>query len=417
MYITYDFFIKITIFLYALSVYVGFPLIGTVQANQLVAMLCLIQLPFLMRARHFRLALSGRELFYIVLLFLLWFSTIASAINSPSYISTFRVSVSYILGAVFLIFALQSRVSNLYVHVANSLLISAAITGLISLFDFYTGALGHWSVGAGARFQGMLNNPNQAAMMYVAILPIGFAKLLMLENKVYTLLVCVPIMLCVLQSSSNINVLLIPVALVLVSCTVLFSKKPGLGNRNVWSSRIIAFFLVVIVAMSPIWAFTALEVWSPRVYNFIQVLIYERDRIYDLSTASSRIETWRLAVDIGLRNPIFGYGAGVSWGEFAHAHNVLLDYFASRGFLGLFSIICFLSYVVFLSLKTLYIVVKGKAEIIGAFSSIGASVGMLGFVISNQFSDSMRSTTIPMLWLLMSIIFLFERHRRRSIED
>jgi exopolysaccharide production protein ExoQ len=80
----------------------------------------------------------------------------------------------------------------------------------------------------------------------------------------------------------------------------------------------------------------------------------------DMSTATGRTDIWRLAIQGGLENPLFGQGADF-WGLEArlrsgftgatHAHNLFLQVFSRSGFIGLASLLVFLYFLVQYSVR------------------------------------------------------------------
>lgn len=325
-------------------------------------------------------------------------SAVISGVGSIDPFSVVRFSGRYVLGllAVVALYRLLRSEGRLRI-LERSLLAGAAGSVALAVAGFFVAPLGELTVRYGDRAQALLNHPNQFAILLAALVPIAMSAAVRRPSFWLPWSALVLLVIGVALTGSKFNILVLGVMLPL---SALFSLTviPGV-RRKLELSLTLA---VLVFAIGAVGALAVTE-FSPRTMTTIGNLFTDPTEV---SAVSTRSELWQQAILLGLDYPFSGVGADQTgfYLPFDHAHNVFIEFFAGQGIWGLASLFVFLAVLAcVIGSALLTALCRPNVTATARLGLIGSSLGIVQFVISNQSSDSFGGTTLPMLWILISM--------------
>ncbi len=274
------------------------------------------------------------------------------------------------------------------------LLTGAVVSVGVAVAGFFLAPLGELTIRYGDRAQALLNHPNQLAMLLTTLVPIALANALKRPARVWPWLVLVVIAAGIALTGSKANLLLLAVVVPLTTMLALepirrLARRLALGLAL--GAATVAIGLVAVLTVSQ---------FNPRTLVTLERLFTDPGAT---SAVVSRSDLWLSAVQIGLEHPWTGVGAdnSVYYLPFAHAHNVVLDYFLTLGLPGLAALGALLAFVALVSLACVRLALRGPGQAYpDKLSLIGYALACLTYLASNMSSDSFGGTTLPMLWFV-----------------
>ena len=170
-------------------------------------------------------------------------------------------------------------------------------------------------------------------------------------------LVASALVLILTQSKTSIIAATLGLAIIYV-----WRLLPGIRSRNPAQGQngaLVAMALIAIISVAAAMIGAWVMFSDTSILAAIEGKLAAR-AVGDMSTATGRTDIWKLAIQGGLENPLFGQGADF-WGLEArlrsgftgatHAHNLFLQVFSRSGFIGLASLLVFLCFLIQYSLR------------------------------------------------------------------
>lgn len=395
------------LFLLGLSVWVGKGLnlgLVTVRPVDIVSVLLVMALLAqlaLLPGNSLRKHGNGGELVAALLIPILLVvgTSVVSAVNAVELAAVFRFAARYLLGAVLIgglsVFLFTHNRIRLLAH---SLLIGAVASVVVSAVAIVLPPLAAFTIRYGDRAQALLNHPNQFAMLLVSVIPLALALALKRHRRIGAWLVLAVLVTGVGLSGSKANLVLGVVALALTS--LLASQLHRRITRRVG----LAIGLTVGTVCFGYLAFLTVETVNPRTLATIERLLQEPEQVTAVIT---RVEMWETAIDLGLQYPWTGIGAGnaIHYLPYDHAHNVFIEFFMTLGVPGVLALaLLLLSIFVLVCVTLWYAITARSVPFTEKLLSVALPVGVLSYVLANQSSDSFGGTTLPILWVLTSML-------------
>ena len=283
-------------------------------------------------------------------------------------------------------------------RVLEAALLTGAVASVgLSALGFAFPALGEVTIRFGDRAQGLVNNPNQLAMMLVATVPIALAAALRAPRRLHRWLLLVALVAGVAFTGSKANLLLLAVGLPTLALLAAFLR------RGVMRKARTAFALTALAASSGAAAYWVVLRFNPRTLATFERLL---DDPAGTSTVASRREMWESALQTGLAHPWFGVGADHApfYLPHAHAHNVGIEFFLTMGAVGVAALAALLGAWLALALTSAWVAYTERgAPFAERVSLLAYAASLLAYVASNQTSDSFGGTTLPIAWIVSAL--------------
>lgn len=390
-----------------LSVWVGRGIdVGPVnlQAAQVATVVVALAL-FAAAAVSHRAPLAGlhptvRALFaaVVVAALLVAFAAVMSSGAALEPLSVVRFVARYVMGIVLvgaLLHFLRSRRSLRTLE--RALLAGASVSVTIAAVGFVVPALGTVTIRYGDRVQGLLNHPNQFAIMLLAVAPIALAFALRAPRQPLRWVVLVAMAGGIAFTGSKANLLLLAGGLPLLALIAASLRRGPVAQVRT------ALALTAAAAVASAAAYAVVLRFNPRTLATLQRLF---DDPTTTSTVQSRWGMWERAVQVGLEHPWFGVGADHArfYLPHAHAHNVSIEFFLTMGAAGLVALGSLVTAWLGLASVSMWLAYAVRsapfADRIGLFVY---PTSLLVYIVSNQSSDSFGGTTLPIAWIATSL--------------
>lgn len=324
-------------------------------------------------------------------------SAAISATRASDVISVLRFGGRYVLGILILTALARFLDRRARLETFERYLLAGALLSVCAaVLGFFT-PLGGLTIRYGDRAQAFLNHPNQFAMLLLTLVPIALTKALERPSRIRPWVTVVGLVAGIALTGSKANLLLLAIALPLTMILALELRR-RLDQR-------IALGLGLGVATATIGVVALLIVgqFNPRTLGTLERLFTEPSTT---SAVVSRSALWTSAVEIGLEHTWTGVGAdnAVYYLPFAHAHNVVLEYFLSLGLPGVAALSLLLVFIALIALACVRLVMRrpGPSHA-DKLSLLGYALAALFYVASNMSSDSFGGTTLPMLWFVLAM--------------
>jgi O-antigen ligase len=321
-----------------------------------------------------------------------------SAVDARDVGSVVRFQARYVLGLAAigaLVFVLRPR--DVSIALERALLLGGAASVVIAAAGYFVDAVGALTIRYGDRAQGLLNHPNQLAMLLTTLTPIALARAVRSPRRFGAWSTVIVLVLGVALTGSKANLLLL--AVVVPLCAFLFAQLRGDAQRRVITTIGLAIPLATIAGA----AFFVIERASPRTLATLERLLSDP---VSTSTVVSRADMWTSAIDEGLQRPWFGVGAdnGRYYLPHDHAHNVAIEYFLTMGVAGVAALGALVAALAAIALFAAWLAVaRPRLPYDVRLGLIAYPTASIVYLASNQSSDSFGGTTLPLLWATVAL--------------
>lgn len=322
--------------------------------------------------------------------------TAADPIGGVRFISRWAFGMLYLIA--FVQFVVDDK-RGLRKAIRAFLYGGVAIVPLLLVGRFYSplGELVFWDLYS-YRANGFMEHPNQFAM--ISLVGLVLAQLPGLMNRKLWLFVVLALLFNLVSAGSKANMVLAVLIL-----PVVFFWLPAREGRAVQAlGGIGAGFIAAFAAIGA--GIYYLQTYNSYYYG--KLVEFALDPT-GADTTQSRGETWSRSIDCMLERPVFGIGGGNAEYciDYVHAHNVFVNYLLETGIVGFITLLAFLVLIIY----PLTQVSKKLAYGLGAsayntqlFRSAGlVLMAIVLFIFSNSTSDSLGSSTMPVIWMLAGI--------------
>lgn len=381
----------------------GFQKLMPTQAASIIALLCALADQVAGRGwiptstRGLQRALNFASFAIIAL-------SLASIVNSVSFIDPIRFSGRYVYGLIMVQAAMMLwRGDNRFIRqLILAFVLGGVVTTALCMLGHVYAPLGKivFQDMFSRRARGLLIHPNQTAMLFAAALPLtlwsGLAK-----TPIRQVLAAIMVV-GVILTGSKFNMALILLVLPLVM--VWMPLREGRGMRAVVS--VLAIGPVTLIAAQI--GLLAIKLNSPIYY---QKLVQFFSDPTGATTTETRVFLWERAWQCGSEHPFVGIGAANApyCFTFAHAHNVVVNYFVELGVTGVTLLLIFIGVCLTISARTMAEARAAMQRVpvlsLYRLSALLALATSLYFV-ANLSSDSMGPATMQTLWLLLATTLL-----------
>lgn len=285
----------------------------------------------------------------------------------------------------------------------------ATLSSAYAAAAYFVPALSSIAFGDSDRTAAFFKNPNQFGMALSLAVPLVVASCVVDRNKLFRLGQLGTIYLGLAFSGSKTN--LAASAVLAFAALFLAFLRSGMAKRR----PLLMALTVAIAILGAIVAFLTLADLNPRA----QKLLMATASGDTISSWDQRMNLWRISIADGFGHPLTGVGVGERVGStgVSHSHNVFIDYLRTLGFPGL----------------TLLMISVGGALSVALGSILGrapkgtppkqaaltACLGLsaVGYVFTNQFSDSFGPSTLPLFWIVLGLLFCFRRYQRQAASN
>jgi O-antigen ligase len=313
---------------------------------------------------------------------------------SPEPTRAFRVILSSSFG-VCAVIALSRLPAARARRLVYGLLISGAFILIVSIAASRVPSL-RSHVTTSYRLSAFSDNANQLSLGLIIFLPLALALALVasrpLAKLFFGLLWLVFVSALVLTAAKT--------AMGIGLCTMTLVLLYRASRTNHMTAAIGGLIAIAIILAVGIPATLWLISWSnPVAYH--KIMMVATGGVVEYPSVQSRLMLWHQSFSDGIEHPLLGTGAGTHILGKAHSHNVTLDYFRGMGIGGAIAIITLL---VTLSARTLsfYVTTFGKGREGGAETTrVAMYLGVLGYLIGNQMSDSLSPATAGLFWFTL----------------
>ena len=329
--------------------------------------------------------------------------SLVSAFGVPSFLRVFRPLFGHAsgIGIVLSVFAL-SRTRQSGEQTRNlTMTLFCALLGA-SLFA--------GSGSYGDRIPGFFKHPNQlgvvtgmASIYFICcVLARGFRSMPFNVGA----LICIA---GLFLSGSKTNLVVVG-GLAAVSVMIL-----ALLDRNPRRAILAALRDYMAVGALAALAIPILSIVNVRASSVLSSLFSGDEEVSEYGTVVARQDLWTQSWESFKESPVFGVGAGQRFPDGTeHSHNIFLDALRTTGFPGFFIILIFILIVVFYIVSSL---VAGRTlsrfpesplsdpQSRGPF--VGCMMAMMGYLLSNQMSDSFGPSTLPFFYLFLGLSTYF----------
>jgi len=321
-----------------------------------------------------------------------------SALTAIEPLSVLRFIARYLLGAVLLLSVLHviKRPANAWA-LERALFAGAWLSVAVSAVAYFVPQLAAVAIRYGDRAQGLLNHPNQLAMLLTALAPVAFAAALQRPRRAAPWLTLLAVGAGVALTGSKVNLAVLAVVLPVMGLLAARLRRGALSQAGAAAGLTIAGLTVTAAA---VWVVQAA---NPRTLVTIGRLFTDP---MATSAVATRTETWRLAIAQGLEQPWIGVGADNAGFYLAHdhAHNVFVEFFLTLGVVGLVALTLLLVALAAIAGHALWPALTRSALASGdRLRLIAYPLAMLAYVAASQSSDSFGGTTLPVLWLMTAL--------------
>ena len=321
-----------------------------------------------------------------------------SAFAAPEPLSVVRFIARYVLGLVLLVAVLHMlwRPKNARV-LEHALFAGAWLSVALSGAAHAIPLLAEIAIRYGDRAQGLLNHPNQLAMLLTSVAPIAFAAALTQPRRIGPWLTPLVVGAGVAMTGSKVNLVLL--ATLLPAMALLGAQLRG-GPLRRARTTVALLLASVTVAVAATWV---VQTTNPRTLVTIGRLFTDPA---GTTAVVTRTQTWHLAIEYGLERPWFGVGADHAslLLPHSHAHNVFVEFFLTLGVAGLVALLLLLTALTALCAHALATALTRPALAVGdRLRLLGYPFSILAYVAASQSSDSFGGTTLPVLWLVTAL--------------
>lgn len=342
-----------------------------------------------------------RSPIYLFLALFIGFSAL-SLINSGPYLKKSFITIFFKWSKYILLFIMTSQHLSTSKRIRNATLIFLFVSGLVAidgLFQFFTGIdfLRHKPIiqtteqlrAISASF------PHYNDFGAYLIVPLSLISALLVSGK--------------LKKGYNFAILILVIVLI---PTFLLTY-----SRGSWLGFISAVMLMFILSPKPK-GFILLFVIS-AIFVAIIPGIYER-LLWALKGGvdnTGRFMLWKAAIDMIKENPFLGKGIGTFMdycpkyapNQYQYAHNCYLQIWAETG---IFSLISFLGFLVFLLSSGIKTFLKNKS-----FLLLGLICGVFGFLVHSFLDTDLYSLQLSFLfWTIAGILFSLSQDKNKEKE-
>lgn len=321
-------------------------------------------------------------------------AALLSSIGAPDAVSALRFIMRYVFGIV-LVVALLHFLRSLRTlrWLERALLLGATASVAVAALGFAIPALGALTIRYGDRAQGLLNHPNQLAIVLLAVAPIALAVALRSPRRIGGWAALLLVAGGIAFTGSKANLLLLAVSLPALALLAAYLRRGPLVQART------ALGLMVAAAAAAAGAYWIVLRFNPRTLATLERLF---DDPWSTSTVVSRSEMWGTAVRVGLDHPWFGVGADHARFHLphSHAHNVVIEFFLTMGAVGLVALIALVSAWLTVAAFSLWIAyTRTRMPFADRLGLLAYPASLLLYVASNQSSDSFGGTTLPIAWI------------------
>lgn len=321
-----------------------------------------------------------------------------SAIDAQEPFSIVRFIARYLLGLVLLVSVLHflQRPRNARV-LERALLAGAILSVALSAAGYLVPSLATITIRYGDRAQGLLNHPNQLAMLLIAVAPLAIAVALEQPRRIGPWIRLLVICSGVAMSGSKANLAMLVFLLPTIGLLAAQLQRGAFRRLGMASALVVA----AVLAVSVMWA--VVRTANPRTLTTLERLLTEP---VSTTAVASRLDMWQVALDRALDSPWFGVGADHTayYLPYSHAHNVFVEYFLTMGMTGLIALIVLLTALAFPASRALFDALTRTSLTTGhRLRLLALPMGTAAYVAASQSSDSFGGTTLPILWLLAAL--------------
>lgn len=343
--------------------------------------------------------------FAIVIGSALALSTLAliSAFYADSPLRVFRVIAGQVFGIAILGTMLSFPPSETrFQRYVDIFIWGATLSSAYAAAAYLIPALKGFAFGDGDRTAALFKHPNQFGMALSLAVPIIVAYCVTDRNKVYRLAQLGMVYLGLAFSGSKTN-LATSAALAFAALSISLLRS-GVLRRRPFAAVVTVGLALGIGAL----AFLTLVELNPRAQSLL-VSTASGDAV---SSWKERQLLWSISLADGTKYPFTGVGVGevVRGTTVPHSHNVFLDFFRTLGIPGVAMVLVLILGVVAVGLSC--IIGRMPASASPNQSAIASAMGLsiLGYVFTNQFSDSFGPSTLPLFWIVVGLAFYLRRN-------
>lgn len=321
-----------------------------------------------------------------------------SAVEAADPLSVARFIARYVLGLALLVTVLQlvRRRENRRV-LETALFVGASLSVALSAAAHAIPPLAEIAIRYGDRAQGLLNHPNQLAMLLSSVAPIAFAVALRRPRRIGPWLPVLVVGAGVAMTGSKVNLAIL--ATLLPTMAVLAAQLGSGPLRRIGTTGALVLASLAVAAVAA-WV---VQTTNPRTLVTIGRLITDPA---GTTAVITRTQTWQLAIERGLERPWFGVGADHAsyFLPYSHAHNVFVEYFLTLGAVGLIALLLLLAALAALGVHALFAALtRPTLAVDDRLRLLAYPFSILAFVAASQSSDSFGGTTLPVLWLVTAL--------------
>jgi O-antigen ligase len=309
-----------------------------------------------------------------------------------------RFTVRYALGGALLLALGTFLTSRARIARFESALLAAAVASVaLAATGFFVPAVAEWTIRSGDRAQGLLNHPNQMAIMLATFSPVALAAAMRRPRRVWPWLTVVALVAGTALTGSKANLLILAGALPVAAILAAQTRRNALGRVTAGAGLLAAAALVAVAAVAIVRTF------NPRTLATLERLFSDPT---GTSTVSLRLDMWSTAIARGLERPWFGVGAENARHYLieSHAHNVFLEFFLTLGLTGLVALGALVLSVAWIAIASLWTALANRGlPSDDRLALIAYGLACLVYVGANQTSDSFGGTTLPTLWIVSAL--------------
>lgn len=326
-----------------------------------------------------------------------------SALYADSPLRVFRVIAGQIFGIAILGTMLSFPPSTeRFRRYVNIFIWGATLSSIFAAASYFVPAMNSIAFGDSDRTAAFFKNPNQFGMALSLAVPLVVSYCVIDRNKLFRVAQLGTIYLGLAFSGSKTN--LATSGALAFAALFLALLKSGMLKRH----PLAAMLLVGMAVGAGTLAFLTLGGLNPRAQSLL-VATASGDAI---ESWQERQLLWRVSIEDGLNHSLTGVGVGelVRGTDLPHSHNVFLDYFRTLGIPGVAMLLVLIAGALAVSFACL--VGKGLNGASREQSTLAAALGLsiLGYIFTNQFSDSFGPSTLPLFWIVVGLAFYLRRN-------
>lgn len=330
-------------------------------------------------------------------------SSLVSASYAPVPFRVFRVAAAQGFGIVILYAIVHLKPAGRAItRLVNLFVWGAVLSALYALLSHFIPGIPGGAFGYGDRAAGFFRHPNQFGIALAMAVPVLVALCLGDRRRVHRVAQLAMVFMGLILSGSKTNIVLSlgAAGVVLVA---------GLWVGGTLRRAPLRALLVCAGAVgASLVLHAALGAFNPRAQALLSTLMGGDE----IGSLASRLAIWEHSLAVGAAHPLGGVGAGqyVFGDAVSHSHNVFLDMFRTLGVPGLVLVTVLIGAVFVLGVRRLAGAVAGRR---GTAServlAVGLAVSALGYLVSNQVSESFGPSTLPLFWVVLGLALLLPK--------